>query len=178
MEQSLNTYIQQQIRYRAPDASASISGSDEYPAVRGKVTFLQTQKGVVVTSELSGLPDAGGQLCAHPVFAMHIHAGGSCTGNAEDPFADAGGHYNPGGCAHPFHAGDLPPLFSNGGAAWCSVLTDRFTVRSVIGRTVIVHSGRDDFTTQPAGDSGAKIACGVIEARRRGAGPQPSARSF
>ena len=166
MEQSLNTYVQQQIRYRSPDAAAWIFGSDAYPTVRGRVTFRQTQKGVIVTSEIAGLPDIGGESCDNPVFAMHIHDGESCTGNAQDPFANADGHYNPNGCLHPFHAGDLPPLFSNDGAAWCSLLTDRFTVRAVIGKTIIIHREPDDFTTQPSGNSGAKIACGVIEAKR------------
>jgi Cu-Zn family superoxide dismutase len=95
---------------------------------------------------------------------MHIHEGGSCTGNAADPFADAGSHYNPEGCEHPAHAGDLPPLFSNRGTAWGAVLTDRFSVGEISGKTVIIHLNPDDFTTQPAGNSGAKIACGVIRA--------------
>ena len=43
-----------------------------------------------------------------------------------------------------------------------AVLTDRFRIPEIIGRTVVIHSGRDDFTSQPAGDSGTRIACGVI----------------
>ena len=91
----------------------------------------------------------------------HIHEGGACTG---DGFADTGGHYNPAGADHPCHAGDLPPLFATGGGrAELRVLTDRFSVREIIGRTVVIHSGPDDFTTQPAGNAGSKIACGVIQ---------------
>jgi Cu-Zn family superoxide dismutase len=97
-----------------------------------------------------------------PLLVHHIHEGGKCSGNENDPFADAGTHFNPYNCAHPEHAGDLPPLFGNKGYAWSSVLTNRFTVSDVIGRTVIIHSRPDDFTTQPAGNSGEKIACGVI----------------
>ncbi|NLT64781.1 MAG: superoxide dismutase family protein [Clostridiales bacterium] len=165
MEQSGTAYFIRQIRCRRPDAVAIVSGSDKYPDLHGLISFCQTDMGVIVTSEVWGLPDPE-ENCVKPVFAMHIHSGTSCTGNAEDPFADAGQHYNPGGCEHPSHAGDLPPLFSNNGMAWSSVLTNRFTVQSVLGKTVIIHRQPDDFTTQPSGNSGAKIACGVIRIMR------------
>ena len=57
----------------------------------------------------------------------------------------------------------MPPLFSNKGYAFMIFLTDRFKVDEIIGKTVIIHSMPDDFKTQPSGDSGMKIACGVIE---------------
>ena len=56
----------------------------------------------------------------------------------------------------------MPPLFSNRGYALQAFLTDRFTVGEILGRTVIIHDGTDDFTSQPAGNAGARIACGVI----------------
>ena len=102
------------------------------------------------------------QNCSGGVFGFHIHEGNACTGNENDPFANAGGHYNPTNCPHPYHAGDLPPLFSNNGYAFMSVLINKFTVNEIIGRTVIIHSQPDDFTTQPSGNSGKKIACGEI----------------
>lgn len=86
----------------------------------------------------------------------------------DDPLADAMAHYDPGSCEHPHHAGDLPPLFGNNGFALCAFLTNRFSVDEVVGRTVIIHDRPDDFTTQPSGNSGMKIACGVI---RRIEGP-------
>ncbi len=55
------------------------------------------------------------------------------------------------------HAGDLPPLLSNNGRAYCQVLTGRFRVSDVIGKTVVIHSGPDDFMTQPSGNAGEKI---------------------
>ena len=79
-----------------------------------------------------------------------------------DTFADVGKHYNPQNCPHPAHAGDMPPFFSNNGYAVQMFLTDRFTVEEIIGKTIIVHSGPDDFTSQPAGNAGMKIACGEI----------------
>ncbi len=146
---------------RLPDAKAVLSGSRAHPNLRGVVCFYQTDEGVVVAAEVRGLPYERG-ACAPSVFGFHIHEGRSCTGTREDPFANAQGHYNPRNCPHPQHAGDLPPLFGNKGYALMTVLTDRFTVNEIVGRTVILHSQRDDFTTQPAGDSGARIACGRI----------------
>lgn len=149
-----------------PQAAAAIMGSESHPALSGAVRFYQTRQGVVVYAEIRGLPQGDGP-CGEQVFGFHIHAGGDCGGSMGDPFSDAMSHYDPNGCEHPYHAGDLPPLFGNGGLALCAFLTDRFSVEEVIGKTVIIHDRPDDFTTQPSGNSGTKIACGVI---RRGAG--------
>ena len=62
------------------------------------------------------------------------------------------------------YTGGLPPLLSNHGYAWMAFYDARFTISDILGRSLIIHENRDDFTTQPAGDSGTKIACGVIEA--------------
>ena len=148
---------------RRPDAHAVIRGSAQYPGLTGTIRFYQTCQGVLVRAEVSGLPESA-EPCDRHVFAFHIHSGGHCSGDSADPFADAQAHYNPGNCPHPSHAGDLPPLFSNHGYAFQVFLTDRFTVREVVGRTVIIHSGPDDFTTQPGGGAGSKIACGQIRA--------------
>ena len=93
---------------------------------------------------------------------MHIHSGMSCTGNKTDNFADAMTHYNPDNCPHPYHAGDMPPIFGVNGTAFSVFLTDRFSVKEIIGKSVIIHANPDDFTTQPSGNSGEKIACGII----------------
>ena len=69
---------------------------------------------------------------------------------------------DPEGCEHPHHAGDLPPLFGCGGDAYLSVLTDRFAVPDILGRTVVIHQDPDDFATHPSGHAGARIGCGVI----------------
>lgn len=151
---------------RPPDACATLSGNSDYPGLHGTVLFYQTPHGVLMVTQVSGLPQ-GNFPCPRNVFGFHIHEGASCTGTAEDPFADSGSHYNPGNCPHPAHAGDLPPLFGNSGSAFMSVLTDRFSVSDVIGRTVIIHNSPDDFTTQPSGNSGKKIACGQIRANSR-----------
>ncbi len=146
---------------QTPDAVANVRGGGVYPRLGGTVRFYQTRYGVLVCAEFVGLPTANGP-CAGRVFGFHIHEGEACRGTWEDPFADVGGHYNPDGCEHPAHAGDLPPLLGNHGYALSVFLTDRFTVEQVLGRTVIVHGGVDDFTSQPAGNAGQKIACGRI----------------
>jgi len=151
------------IGYTSPTAYAEILGSRDYPSIHGVVYFFQTPFGTVVTTEVSGLPVTPGR-CGNGFFAFHIHEGSQCQGN-EDPFEATGGHYNPLNCPHPMHAGDLPPLLSNHGYAWSAVLTGRFTVREIIGRTVVIHRLPDDFRTQPSGASGAKIACGEIKYR-------------
>lgn len=138
-------------------AVAKIKGSEKYPCLKGVVTLCQTDEGVMIKAEVCNLPK--GDM----VFGFHIHEGKECTGNEEDFFTSAKAHYNPKGVQHPYHAGDLPPLFGNNGYARMSVLTDRFRLCEIVDRVIIIHSGADDFTTQPGGNSGEKIACGVIK---------------
>ncbi len=138
-----------------PGAVARITGGREMPALRGSVKFYPMWDGVLVIAEICGLPEQG-----EGFYAMHIHEGKDCGGV---DFSDAGGHFNPEEQMHPMHAGDLPPLIRCcGGRAYFAVVTSRFTLRDVIGKTVIIHSGPDDFRTQPAGNSGNRIGCGVI----------------
>ncbi len=145
-----------------PQAEAIVAGGTEHPELWGTVRFYQTRAGVIVLAEIGGLPHSA-LACQDRVFGFHIHEGSDCGGNSADPFADAMSHYNPGNCAHPHHAGDLPSLFGSNGSALSLFLTSRFTVNEVLGRTVILHDHPDDFTTQPSGNSGTKIACGVIQ---------------
>ena len=145
----------------APQATAQILGSEKYDSLRGVVSFYDIGYAILVTSSFYGIPDQPGN-CRHLVLGFHIHEGTSCTGTGDDPFADAKGHYNPENCEHPAHAGDLPPIFVNDGTAWGAFVTTRFTIREILGRAVIVHAMPDDFHTQPSGDSGETIACGII----------------
>lgn len=144
-----------------PAAQAVVTGNPEYPNIYGVVSFYPAKGAIVVAASIDGLPSDPGD-CGGRFFGFHIHMGSACAGNAEDPFADAEGHYNPADCPHPEHAGDLPPLLGNRGYALSTVLTSRFTLDQVMGRTVIIHLDPDDFHSQPSGNSGQKIACGVI----------------
>ena len=105
---------------------------------------------MLITAEIFGLP-VDEKNCDGGIFAFHIHEGGECSGSGSDLFANAKGHYNPNNCPHPYHAGDLPPLIGNNGYAYMSVLSDRFTAREIIGRTVMIQSfTRTIFILSPA----------------------------
>ena len=142
------------------NAVANICGGNGYPDLRGKASFVQTDRGVLVTVKVRNLPE--NSLCDGGIFAMHIHEGENCVGDTADQFSGAKTHYNPQNCLHPYHAGDLPPLIGNNGFAYLSVLTDRFTVSEIIDKVIIIHENKDDFTTQPSGNPGTKIGCGKI----------------
>lgn len=152
--------------YKRPWAEAWVKGSPKYPTIEGRVLFYQTLYGVLVEAEIFGLPEEGDK-CPKSIFAFHIHEGGSCDPGSKNDFPETGGHYNPNDCEHPYHAGDMPPLFGNAGYAFMTFLTNRFSVKEVIGKTVIIHAGKDDFTTQPSGNAGEKMACGEIKSHLR-----------
>jgi len=138
-----------------PDAVAYVRGGTDAPNINGQVRFYQEPGSVLVVADVAGLP----QNSATGFFGFHIHEGSSCTGAG---FPQTGSHYNPDDADHPRHAGDLPPLMMQQGRAHLTVRTDRFRVQDILGRTVVIHSDPDDFRTQPAGNAGTKIACGVI----------------
>ncbi len=141
-----------------PNALAVIRGGKEAPCLSGEIRFYQEACSVLVAADVFGLPKES----ETEFFALHIHEGKSCCG---EDFSNTKGHYNPKSSRHPKHSGDLPPLLNCNGCAYLAVRTDRFCVRDIIGRTVVIHSGPDDFTSQPAGNAGVKIGCGEICAR-------------
>lgn len=138
-----------------PDAVAQIRGGTEAPQLTGCVQFYQENGSILIVAEILGLPAKSGT----GFFGLHIHQGNACVGA---DFSGTGSHYNLVEQAHPEHAGDLPPLLRCNENAYLSVRTDQFSVKEIIGRTVVIHSNPDDFHTQPAGNAGRKIACGVI----------------
>jgi len=149
------------------DAVARMQGSPEYPGIRGLVFFRNVGGGTHVSATIYGLPTyrpASGNNQPVGPFGFHLHEFGACdTDDPDNPFGGSGGHWNPDAQPHGNHAGDFPVLFSNGGYAGLSFFTDRFRVEEVIGKAVIIHENPDDYRTQPAGNSGKRIACGIIE---------------
>lgn len=135
-------------------AIAEIHGDVQHSDLFGTVRFETCGEGTLVIADIQGLPDSETGF-----FAFHIHEGSNCGGEG---FTNTGSHYDPEKLPHPRHAGDLPPLLNCGGHAYLAVLTDRFRVADVVGRTAVIHSDPDDFKTQPSGNAGSKIACGVI----------------
>jgi Cu-Zn family superoxide dismutase len=142
---------------------------------------LEPRSGSTVAGRIT-LTESGGQVRAHvdltgfapnSEHGFHVHDKGDCS--APDA-ASAGGHYNPVGGAHgragvaPHHAGDLPSLMADAqGRVRADVVLEGVTLApgptSIVGRSLVVHRDRDDFTSQPAGNSGPRVACGVIAAQ-------------
>ena len=148
----------------AYDAAATLSPT-EGNNVTGRVTFTDTPDGVRVFAEISGLNEG--------MHGFHIHETGDCS--APDA-SSAGGHFNPGGHPHGApdapdaerHAGDLGNLEVDvDGTARYERIDTQISMSgpaAIVGKAVIVHAGQDDFTSQPSGDAGNRLACGVIEA--------------
>jgi len=160
---------------RAPAPTAEAMLRDAQGNALGTVTFTQQGKDVEVHVTVHDVPGAG-------MHGIHIHEAGQCV--APD-FASAGGHFapdgNPHGCPPTVerHAGDLGNIdVAEDGSGTLSQVTDRLSLgagpTSVIGRTVILHQGQDDCTSQPSGNSGARIACGQIIMPTGSAPPKPS----
>ncbi len=150
-----------------PLVFADIQGGPLRPEIRGIVYFLPMDSGTQVYAYVTGLPPyTPGTATTPPIgpHGFHIHSGGSCAiGDPANPFADAGDHWNPYNQPHGNHAGDFPSLFSNDGVAFLSFYTNKFTPTDAVGKTIIIHENPDDYRTQPSGNSGKRLACGVIQ---------------
>ncbi|MBG9941426.1 superoxide dismutase family protein [Brevibacillus formosus] len=153
---------------RKGQSFAEIQGGPLAPNLHGYVVFTDVPYGTEVFVEVSGLPAfqpaTGNQPQIGP-FGFHLHEHGVCTvGNPEDPFTAAGSHWNPTQQPHGNHVGDFPVLFSNDGYARMTFFTNKISAADVVGRSLIIHQSPDDFRSQPAGNSGKRLACGLIYA--------------
>ena len=140
---------------------ASASGS----LVSGKVTVVPMSGGVHLTGTVGGLPP-------NSTHGFHVHEKGDCS--AVDA-SSAGPHFNPFGTAHgkaesgAHHAGDMDNVVANSeGVVKLDIHVGGVTlgggaVNDIAGRALIVHAAPDDYTSQPAGNAGARVACGVIK---------------
>ncbi len=146
-------------------AIARLTRIDGAPA--GTATFTATSHGVLIQFDLKGLSPG-----AH---AIHIHTSGNC--DAKTAFNTAGPHFSPEPnkmhgflAAHGAHAGDLPNQFASAdGTLRASVISNAFALgngkKSIFdrdGAAIIVHARADDYMSQPAGNAGDRVACGVI----------------
>lgn len=132
-------------------------------SAKGTVTFVQQGAKVTMTARVTGLTPGP--------HGFHVHEKGDCS--APDA-TSAGGHFNPTNQPHgephaaEHHAGDMPMLVAdaNGNATLTAELSPMAVGRGttdIVGKAVVVHAGADDFKSQPAGNSGARVACGVIQ---------------
>lgn len=151
----------------ARENTASASLVDAKGEQLGNATLRQTPHGVLISVELEGIPPGP--------HGFHIHEIGRC--DPADSFESAGGHYNPHGKRHGLldpdgpHAGDMPNQFVGpDGVLSVQVLNTFVTLEpgpgslfDADGSALMIHSGPDDYTSQPGGKAGDRIACGVIE---------------
>jgi superoxide dismutase, Cu-Zn family len=143
---------------RAVSVIQAKSGSN----IQGSMSFIQSGNQVKVTGTFSGLKP-------NSQHGIHIHELGDCK--AFDA-SSAGGHYNPSGNKHGnhnsifSHAGDMPNIQvdDHGNASYLATLTHFSLIgeQNILGRSVVVHLNKDDYVSQPAGNSGERIGCGVI----------------
>ncbi|MFT3741729.1 MAG: superoxide dismutase family protein [Gammaproteobacteria bacterium] len=130
--------------------------------VKGQVTFTPVKNGVKIVADFTGLTPG--------LHGFHVHEKGDCS--APDA-QSAGGHYNPTHLPHGApqakqrHEGDLGNVMADAkGQAHYERIDAVIQLSgpdSIVGRSVIVHASTDDLHSQPAGNSGARVACGVIE---------------
>lgn len=154
-----------------PEASVTLNPTQGNTAA-GELRLASTATGVRLTGTITGLAPNG-------EFGFHVHENGDCS--APDA-SSAGPHFNPNNAQHgnpagdAHHAGDMTNLTSDAqGTAQVDVTVEGVTLglgqpTDVDRRAVVVHEKADDYTSQPAGNSGSRIACGVIGA---GAGAAP-----
>ena len=146
---------------QAQTAIATLAATQGNTAA-GSVTFTQNGDKLSVSAKITGLAPGG--------HGFHIHEKGDCS--APDG-TSAGAHFNPGNKPHgspaapDHHAGDMPMLQADAsGNATLTTVLSGLSIGSgatdILGKSVIVHKDADDYKTQPTGNSGARVACGVI----------------
>lgn len=152
-------------RVKSPKATARLE-SKSSSTVTGEADFTEKKGGVEISIEIKGAKP--GQ------HGVHLHDKGDCS--APDA-SSAGGHFNPDNKAHgsptvdPHHAGDFGNITVNKkGSGKLKLTVKGLTVapgpNSVVGHALVIHADTDDLKTQPAGNSGARVACGVVQASK------------
>ena len=145
-------------------SAVAVIGDKNGSGISGTVTFSQTDNYVTMEANIMGLSEGE--------HAIHIHEKGDCS---SPDGKSAGGHWNPTNSEHgewgseAFHIGDIGNLKATGDSVtvftrdtdlWCIGCGDE--EKDILGKAIIIHSGADDFTSQPSGAAGERIGCGEI----------------
>ena len=144
-------------RYRN-NVYAIMRGGSKNPDINGMVTFGRTERGVLITAEIYGLSDK----FPGEVYPFCIWDGSCMSLDKDGEFCNGDGYFNPEKLAPPMRAGDLPPLISCKGYAYMQVVTNRFSIEDIIGKSVIIHSPSNQAFPEETSDDLKKIACGII----------------
>jgi Cu-Zn family superoxide dismutase len=142
--------------------TVTLQGAPTDTDFTGRVEVTPEGTGVRIVADFAGV-DTDGR------HAIHVHENGQCDheGEGGQHFTSAGGHFNPTGTEHacpptdPRHAGDLGNVEISGGIGHLELSVPNLTADQLNGKAIILHAGEDDCKTQPTGNSGDRLACGV-----------------
>jgi Cu-Zn family superoxide dismutase len=149
----------------AASTTVSLQGAPEDTDFAGTLTITPDGgAGVRIVADVAGVDKDG-------MHGIHVHENGMCEHHPADagkPYSTAGGHFNPAGAEHacpptdPRHAGDLGNIDISGGKGHLELSVANLSMDQLNGKAIILHAGQDDCKTQPTGNSGDRIACGVV----------------
>ncbi|MEZ5744846.1 MAG: superoxide dismutase family protein [Sphingomonadaceae bacterium] len=154
--------------HAAPSDPPHVAVVDASGAQVGTLVLQETPAGVLIAANVTGLPPGE--------HGFHLHEKGIC--DPAEGFTTSGGHYAPRSNSHGFkeaagpHAGDMPNQFADGEGTLRAHVLNPFvtmgpgvaTLNDADGTALVIHEGKDDYTSQPSGAAGKRLACAVIAA--------------
>ena len=157
-----------------PAMTVTLQGAATDTDFTGRVEVTPEGAGVRIVADVTGVDTDG-------LHGIHVHENGLCDheGEGGKHFTSAGGHFNPAGAEHacpptdPRHAGDLGNIQVTGGIGHLELSVTNLTADELNGKALILHAGEDDCKTQPTGNAGDRLACGVAGAAATGDSSAP-----